>query len=194
MAVGSLYSQEHIPLHAIVGWPLSDLSGSRGGLVAALWLVLSRSSRVGPFWEKGGRVKWGEVSGPRLRPRPLPAHFPPARSRAISLPRAFRPSAPDTLCRCLVEEGAEKRWRVASASPPARSTAIRPAPHSYHACSARPRSRRCPPRSRFATGRPRAVAYLCSTLFTRRDQSTRGAVNSVWPAVALTVGALLVLG
>ena len=91
---------------------------------------------LGLCWEKGGRVKWGEVSGPRLRPRPLPAHFPPARSRAISLPRAFRPSAPDTLCRCLVEEGAEKRWRVASASPPARSTAIRPAPHSYHACSA----------------------------------------------------------
>ena len=149
---------------------------------------------LGLCWEKGGRVKWGEVSGPRLRPRPLPAHFPPARSRAISLPRASRPSASDTLCRCLVEEGAEKRWRVASASPPARSTAIRPAPHSYHACSARPRSRRCPPRSRFATGRPRAVAYLCSTLFTRRDQSTRGAVNSVWPAVALTVGALLVLG
>jgi hypothetical protein len=189
-----LHSKEHIELQAIVGWPLSDLSGSRGGLVAALWLVLSRSSRVGPLLGKGRGVKWGEVSGPRLRPRPLPAHFPPARSRAISLPRAFRPSAPDTLCRCLVEEGAEKRWRVASASPPARSTAIRPAPHSYHACSARPRSRRCPPRSRFATGRPRAVAYLCSTLFARRDQSTRGAVNSVWPAVALTVGALLVLG
>ena len=87
MAVGNLYSKEHIPLQAIVGWPLSDLSGSRGGLVAALWLVLSRSGRVGPLLGKGREGEVGRGFGASPPPSPSTRPFP-----ARALPRHISPT------------------------------------------------------------------------------------------------------
>ena len=87
MAVGNLHSKEHIPLQAIVGWPLSDLSGSRGGLVAALWLVLSRSSRVGPLLGKGREGEVGRGFGASPPPSPSTRPFP-----ARALPRHISPT------------------------------------------------------------------------------------------------------